>query len=128
MDVPDIVEDVAGALHSVQDSAGAALNSSVGRVQDMGEALHSAAASVGRVQEVGTVLHSAAASMGRVQEVGTALHSAAASAGRVQEVGTALHSAAASVGRVAHTLPLPGVPTEPTGLPPEQLLRSPGLC
>ncbi|CAE7945697.1 unnamed protein product [Symbiodinium sp. KB8] len=119
MDVPDIVEDVAGALHSVQDSAGAALNSSVGRVQDMGEALHSAAASVGRVQEVGTVLHSAAASMGRVQEVGTALHSAAASAGRVQEVGTALHSAAASVGRVAHTLPLPGVPTEPTGLPPE---------
>ena len=95
MDVRDIVEDVAGALHSVQDSAGAALNSSVGRVQDVGE---------------------------------TALHSAAASVGRVQEAGTVLHSAAASLGRVAQTLPLPGVPTEPTGFPPEHRLRFPGLC
>ena len=109
MEAADLVEDVAGALHSVQDLARAALDSSVGRVQDVGGGLHSAA-------------------MGRVQEVGTALHSAATSVGRAQEVGSALHSAAASAGRVAQTVPLPGVPTEPTGLPPERLLRSLGLC
>eukprot|EP00439_Symbiodinium_sp_Y106_P045768 s1477_g5.t2 len=107
MEAADLVEDVAGALHSVQDLARAALDSSVGRVQDVGGGLHSAA-------------------MGRVQEVGTALHSAATSVGRAQEVGSALHSAAASAGRVAQTVPLPGVPTEPTGLPPERLLQTAG--